>query len=67
MSLTSILRKNTSYLTVKQVAQVLGKHPQTLYKRLREEPTYLPHIVDGDRLRFDPHAIADWIEARQVT
>ena len=49
-------------LTIKQVAEVLGLHPQTLYKWVRA-PGRIPHLRIGGTVRFDPDALARWIEA----
>jgi hypothetical protein len=66
MTITDQLRARKGYMSLKETAAVLGKHPQTLYKRLRQDPTAIPHVVDGIRLLFDPYVVACWLEKRQL-
>ena len=48
--------------TNNHVAEVHGRHPQTLYKWVRA-PGRIPHLRIGGTVRFDPDALARWIEA----
>jgi len=52
-------------LTVKQAVEVLGLHPQTLYKWTKLGR--IPYMRIGGGLRFDPAILADWLEQRTIS
>jgi len=58
------LRSAKGLLTVRQVAEALGSHPQTIYSWVAEGR--LPHVRVGSRLKFDGHVIADWLAKRTL-
>jgi excisionase family DNA binding protein len=58
------LRKAKSLLSVKQLAEALGSHPQTIYGWVTAGK--VPHIRVGSRVKFDGHAIADWLDKRTM-
>jgi excisionase family DNA binding protein len=62
MSILESLRSTRRPLTCNQAAELLGLHPQTLYKWSRI-PGRVPCFRLGGAPRFDPAALADWIEA----
>lgn len=62
MSIIELLRANRKPLTCQQAADILGLHPQTLYKWSRV-PGRVPCFRIGGALRFDPAALAKWVEA----
>lgn len=62
MSLLESLRAARKPLTVKQTAEILGIHPMTIYKWSRI-PGRIPCFRIGGALRFDPGALAAWVEA----
>ena len=57
------LQQRNRFLTVKQVADVLGFHPETIREYARTG--VIPAIRTGYRWRFDPGVFADWIRKRQ--
>jgi excisionase family DNA binding protein len=65
MNIIDTLRATTRPLTIAQVSEVLGIHPQTAYRWV--DAGRLPVIRIGSRIRFDPSRIADWLEARTVS
>jgi excisionase family DNA binding protein len=58
------LRRAKGLLSVKQVAEALGSHPQTIYSWVTEGK--LPHLRIGSRVKFDGHVIADWLDKRSL-
>jgi excisionase family DNA binding protein len=64
MGIAEELRKAKGLLSVKQVAEALGSHPQTIYGWVTEGK--LPHVRIGSRVKFDGHAIADWLDKRTL-
>ena len=50
-------------LTVRELSESLGIHPQTIY--LWAARGRLPCIRIGNRLRFDPHDITRWLASRK--
>lgn len=57
------LQQRNRFLTVKQVADVLGFHPETIREYARTG--VIPAIRTGYRWRFDPGIFADWIRRRE--
>ena len=55
------LRSISHPLIAKEAAELLGLHPQTLYKWSRT-PGRVPCYRVGGALRFDPAALAEWID-----
>jgi excisionase family DNA binding protein len=47
-------------LNAREVASILQCHPETIYRKIRFE--YLPAKRLGNRWRFDPREIADWLK-----
>jgi excisionase family DNA binding protein len=64
MGIADELRSAKGLLSVKQVALALGSHPQTIYGWVTEGK--LPHVRIGSRVKFDGHAIADWLDKRTL-
>ena len=64
MSIAEQLRTRTALLTLNDLADILTRHPQTLYKACRAGK--MPHIRDGGRIKFDPLRIADYLESRSI-
>jgi excisionase family DNA binding protein len=54
------LRSMRSLLSVRQVATIMSICPTTV-RRFSASAT-LPHIRIGNRIRFDPAAVADFLE-----
>ncbi len=52
------LERLNLYLTVKEAAKILRKHPETIYRHTKEDG--LPAIKDGRRWKIDSSALADW-------
>jgi len=50
---------------VKQAAAALGLHEQTVYKWTRSGR--IPFMRIGSALRFDPAALAQWVENRTLS
>lgn len=64
MSIIKQLRATRRPLTVRQAAETLGLHEQTIYKWSRTGR--IPTLRIGGTLRFDPALLADWLENREV-
>lgn len=54
----SIAASELSYLTVAQLAQRLQVSESTIYGWVERD--YIPFLMAGDLVRFDPSAIHDW-------
>jgi len=63
-SLVEILDNRANLITVKQLSVLLGSHPQTIYKWIRQRK--LPFIRVGGRVKFDPVTIAKWLNERTI-
>jgi excisionase family DNA binding protein len=64
MKIAEKLRDARGLLTVRQVAEALGSHIQTVYSWVAEGK--LPCVRVGCRLKFDGAAIADWLDKRSM-
>jgi excisionase family DNA binding protein len=62
-SLPEELESKPGLLNVKDLAEILGLHPETVRDWAREGR--LPHVRIGYAIKFDRHRIADWIRARE--
>jgi excisionase family DNA binding protein len=60
--LVGFLRRLRRLLAPKEVAVLLGKHRESIYDLIHEKR--LPAILDGNRWKIDPAALADWIDER---
>ena len=49
--------------TATEVAEYLGLHPQTIYKKANSGE--IPSVRVLNALRFDPVAIREWVAAQQ--
>ena len=49
----------TQYLTVAQLAKLLQISESTIYGWVERD--YIPHLMAGDLLRFDPNVINSWM------
>jgi excisionase family DNA binding protein len=56
------LRAWKGLMSVREVAETLGSHIQTVYSWVDESK--LPHFRVGGRIKFDGKAIADWLDRR---
>ena len=63
-TLASDLRERKSLLDVREVVTLLGVHQQTIYEWAWAGK--IPHIRVGARIKFDPRALAAWIEAASL-
>ena len=61
MSAESTANSEPSYLTVAQLAQRLQVSESTIYGWVDRD--YIPFLMAGDLVRFDPTAIHDWMLA----
>ena len=50
-------------LKVDDVAEILGMHPQTVYRMARQGK--IPSVKIGRSLRFDSEEIEEWIKGRK--
>jgi len=57
----STAEKESSYLTVAQLAHRLQVSESTIYAWVDRD--YIPFLIAGDLLRFDPTAIHEWMLA----
>jgi len=62
MSKQDELRARKGLMSVREVAQTLGSHIQTIYTWTDE--CKLPCFRIGGRIKFDGKAIADWLDSR---
>jgi excisionase family DNA binding protein len=62
MSLAEQLRFKKKALTVEELADLLGVAVRTLYKEVEDD--HIPFFRVRTSIRFDPHQIADWLEAK---
>lgn len=56
------LQQPPRYLAVSEVAKLLRKHSETIYRHINEDG--LPAIKDGRRWKIDSAALADWYRKR---
>lgn len=57
------LQNCKTFLTVNQVAEMLGFHPETIREYARTG--VIPAVRAGYRWRFDPGVLADWLRERE--
>jgi excisionase family DNA binding protein len=62
MSKQDELRTRKSLMSVREVAESLGSHIQTVYEWTYESKS--PYFRVGGRIKFDPQIIADWLDRR---
>ncbi len=55
----STVESEPSYLTVAQLAQRLQVSESTIYAWVDRD--YIPFLMEGDLVRFDPTAIHNWM------
>lgn len=49
-------------LSVRDVAEILGVTERWVYQQVKQDR--LPHMHVGNRVRFSPNALHDWIETQ---
>lgn len=55
------------YLTVYELAALIGAHEITVYKRLRSDPELLPRVTRiAGRVLFDSRDVIEWFDARRA-
>jgi excisionase family DNA binding protein len=64
MTIAEKLRGAKGLLTVRQIAEALGCHGQTVYGWIATGK--LPCVRVGGRVKFDGAAIAEWLEKRSM-
>ena len=64
MSLAQRLRSKNKALTVEELADLLGVAIRTVYTEV--EDNRIPFFRIRSSIRFDPHQVADWLEAKMV-
>ena len=64
MQIAEELRRAKGLLSVRQLAEALAAHPQTIYGWVAAGK--LPHLRVGSRVKFDGNAIADWLDRRTL-
>lgn len=52
------LERLNCFLTVKEAARILRKHPETIYRHIDDDE--LPAVKDGRRWKIDSRELADW-------
>jgi excisionase family DNA binding protein len=63
MTIVQQLEKGTRFLNVKEVADILGFHPETVREYARKG--IIPALRTGYRWRFDPYIFAEWLRKRE--
>jgi excisionase family DNA binding protein len=53
------LERLNRYLTVKEAAKILRKHPETIYRHIKKDG--MPSIKDNQRRKIPSSGLADWI------
>ena len=51
-------------VAIREMAQILGVHPNWLYQRTRLGPSVIPHIKVGHYVRFDPAEVKQFLRAK---
>lgn len=62
--LVAYLRRQRRLLTTNEVARILGKHRETIYRMIHARQ--LPVVLDGARWKIDPAKLADWVDKRSL-
>ena len=65
MTIAERLKGTKKPLTVKEVADTLGCHIMTVYEWVKEGK--IPHMRIGGRIKFDPGALAVWVDSRSLS
>jgi excisionase family DNA binding protein len=63
-TLTADLQRRNSLMSVKEVVTLLGVHTQTVYEWVWTGK--IPSVRIGSRIKFDPRALAAWMQAGQL-
>lgn len=63
-TLVEELTARKTMMTVQEVVELLGVHQQTIYEWVWKGK--IPPIRIGARIKFDPHAIANWLRQGQL-
>ena len=58
------MQGSSTYLSLSEMAEVFGIHPHTL-EALVYSGT-IPHTYIGDRLRFNPYVVSEWMQSKPV-
>jgi len=61
-TISAQLRKLRRFLSARELAELLNIHPETLYRQTKKG---FPHFRLGSRLKFDPHEVAEYLDARR--
>jgi excisionase family DNA binding protein len=64
LTITEQLKSSKGLLSVREVAEALGSHIQTIYSWVEEGK--LPCFRVGGRIKFDGTAVADWLDRRTL-
>jgi excisionase family DNA binding protein len=64
MSSESTVEREPSYLTVAQLARRLQVSESTIYGWVDRD--YIPFLIAGDLVRFDPIAIHNWMLVKPI-
>jgi excisionase family DNA binding protein len=62
--LTDVIRRETKALSLNQIATLLSVSRGKIYNLV--QAGQIPHLRIGATIRFDPQAVASWLEAKQV-
>ena len=58
------LKARHGFLTVAEVAEVLGYQPNTIYRWIKKKS--LPHFRVGANVKFDPVQLGEYLQSRGV-
>jgi excisionase family DNA binding protein len=64
MDLVESLLSQRKPLTVAQVAELLGLHPITVYRKAKAGK--IPCLRIFSKVMFDPQQLAHWVQTRQL-
>jgi len=63
-SLASLVRRRRTAWTAEELAEVLSLSRKHIYKLAKKGR--MPSLRIGGAIRFDPHAIAAWLESKAI-
>ena len=61
-SISSQIRKHKGFLSARELAQIMGVCRGTIFRKAAKRQ--IPSYKFGLTLRFDPKAVADWLESK---
>jgi excisionase family DNA binding protein len=66
-SIIEIIEKAERALTARELANILHVNPMTVYRLARLRAGAIPAFKVGNSLRFDPKAVASWLQQQMYS